>query len=92
MGLIRRVIYRLGFRPKRGTIFYSPSLAWQYYFVDGGDIGEAISKRIREIRTEHGLDFNDVDMGDSMKPCKGQNTNICVAEGCFGESCIRRSK
>lgn len=24
-----------------------------------------------------------------MKPCKGKNANVCVAEGCYGESCIK---
>lgn len=23
------------------------------------------------------------------KPCKGQNTNVCVAEGCYGEACTQ---
>jgi len=22
------------------------------------------------------------------RPCKGQNTNVCVAEGCYGEPCL----
>lgn len=22
------------------------------------------------------------------RPCKGKNSNICVAEGCFGQSCL----
>lgn len=25
-------------------------------------------------------------------PCKDQNINVCVAEGCFAESCIRENK
>lgn len=25
---------------------------------------------------------------DDLKPCKGQNVNICVAEGCYNESCL----
>jgi hypothetical protein len=24
------------------------------------------------------------------RPCKGANSNICVAEGCFGEACIKK--
>ena len=36
MTALRRLIYRLGLRPKSGSIFYSPSLdwkhaAWNYY-------------------------------------------------------------
>ena len=23
------------------------------------------------------------------RPCRGQNSNICVAEGCFGEACVK---
>ena len=26
------------------------------------------------------------------KPCRGTNSNICVAEGCFGESCIKKEQ
>lgn len=26
------------------------------------------------------------------RPCKGSNTNICVAEGCYGGSCLRTQK
>ena len=22
------------------------------------------------------------------RPCKGRNSNVCVAEGCYGEDCI----
>lgn len=28
MRAIKRLVYRLGFRPNRGSIFYSPSLDW----------------------------------------------------------------
>jgi hypothetical protein len=24
------------------------------------------------------------------RPCRGRNSNVCVAEGCYGESCVRR--
>lgn len=34
MRLARSLIYRLGFRPRLGSIFYSPSLAWFYVFKD----------------------------------------------------------
>jgi hypothetical protein len=27
---------------------------------------------------------------DKDKPCKGTNMNICVAQGCFREACIRK--
>lgn len=27
--------------------------------------------------------------GDAAKPCGGRNSNVCVAEGCFGEACIK---
>jgi len=26
--------------------------------------------------------------GDVEKPCRGTNSNVCVGEGCFGESCV----
>jgi len=26
---------------------------------------------------------------DEAKPCKGTNGNICVAEGCYGEACVK---
>lgn len=33
------------------------------------------------------------DMGHSAdcdaRPCAGRNVNVCVAEGCYGEACIR---
>lgn len=29
-----------------------------------------------------------VSEGDSRKPCGGTNVNICVGEGCYGESCL----
>lgn len=29
---IRAIIYRLGFRPKRGSIWHSPTLHWRYAF------------------------------------------------------------
>lgn len=25
------------------------------------------------------------------KPCKDQNVNICIAEGCYNESCLKES-
>lgn len=25
---------------------------------------------------------------EARKPCRGRNTNVCVGEGCYGESCI----
>ncbi len=28
---------------------------------------------------------------DEKKPCKGVNANVCVAEGCYGASCIKES-
>ena len=26
---------------------------------------------------------------EAERPCRGQNSNVCVAEGCYGEACIR---
>lgn len=26
---------------------------------------------------------------DMRKPCRGLNSNVCVAEGCYAESCLR---
>jgi hypothetical protein len=23
------------------------------------------------------------------RPCRGRNSNVCVAEGCYGEACVR---
>ena len=31
---IRRLIYRLGFRPRAGSLFFSPSLSFFYAFKD----------------------------------------------------------
>jgi hypothetical protein len=28
--------------------------------------------------------------GSDQRPCQGKNSNICVAEGCYGESCLTR--
>ena len=29
---LRRLVYRLGFRPRLGSILYSPTLDWHYAF------------------------------------------------------------
>lgn len=29
------------------------------------------------------------EFGDERKPCGGKNSNVCVAEGCFNQSCLR---
>lgn len=29
---------------------------------------------------------------DWAKPCRGNNVNVCVAEGCYGEACIKDLK
>lgn len=29
-------------------------------------------------------------LANLLKPCRGANTNVCVAEGCHGESCLDR--
>lgn len=29
------------------------------------------------------------EFGEDHKPCKGKNANICVAEGCYAQSCLR---
>lgn len=29
---------------------------------------------------------------DAEKPCGGRNINVCVAEGCYGEACIKDLK
>lgn len=31
-----------------------------------------------------------ISLFDNRKPCKDFNSNICVAEGCFGESCVKK--
>lgn len=30
-------------------------------------------------------------LDEPEKPCKDTNTNVCVAEGCYGEACSKRS-
>lgn len=30
------------------------------------------------------------EFGDDHKPCKGMNSNVCVAEGCFDQACLRQ--
>lgn len=72
MSWIRTRIYRWGFRPKRSSIFYSPSREME--IVMRNVIREGFTKAFK----------------DALKPCRGQNTNRCVAEGCFGESCLKK--
>lgn len=31
---IRRLVYRRGHRPRSGSLFYSPTLAWEYAWKD----------------------------------------------------------
>lgn len=28
---------------------------------------------------------------EDKQPCKGENSNVCVGEGCYGEACLRLS-
>ena len=45
MSVVRRWLYRCGFRPRPGSIFHSPSLAWCYLMRDndfGGNLAAAI--------------------------------------------------
>jgi hypothetical protein len=51
MRKIRGIVYRLGFRPKQGSIFHSPSLNFIYATrtVNFGDLFEhALQKQIKE--------------------------------------------
>jgi hypothetical protein len=32
------------------------------------------------------------DHRDDERPCRGINANVCVAEGCYGEACVRRER
>jgi hypothetical protein len=34
-------------------------------------------------------DFYDRREHDHLRPCEGKNSNICVAEGCYDNACIR---
>lgn len=27
-----------------------------------------------------------------MKPCRDENGNVCVAEGCYGEACVEQEE
>lgn len=29
-------------------------------------------------------------MSDDIRPCRGENANVCVAEGCYSEACLRQ--
>jgi len=57
MKKIRRLVYRLGFRPKPGSIFFSPSLSLLISVRDGlkkrehdlGDIERLLKPDIRQI-------------------------------------------
>jgi hypothetical protein len=31
-------------------------------------------------------------MSDKDKPCKGENSNVCVGEGCYAEACLKLTK
>lgn len=44
MRLIRRVIYRWGFKPKPGSIFYSPSLSFMDAFRTSKTVYEAFEE------------------------------------------------
>ncbi|WGH21100.1 hypothetical protein SEA_CASSIA_27 [Arthrobacter phage Cassia] len=49
MRLIRGIVYRLGLRPRPGSIFYSPSLALIYAIRDA-DIPGAFARGIERQR------------------------------------------
>lgn len=29
---------------------------------------------------------------DDPRPCKSTNVNVCVAEGCYGEACLKSAR
>ena len=48
---IRAIIYRLGFRPKCGSIWHSPTLHWQYAFNSfGADFEKAVREELARLR------------------------------------------
>lgn len=63
---IRTRVYNLGFRPKPGSIFYSPTIA----------LNLSMENVVRDAFRK------------ALMPCKDANSNVCVAEGCFGETCL----
>ena len=53
MRLIRAIIYRLGFRPKCGSIWHSPTLHWQYAFNSfGADFEKEVREELARLRKE----------------------------------------
>jgi hypothetical protein len=51
MRFIRAIIYRLGFRPKRGSIWHSPSLHWQYAFNNfNTDFEKAMREKLAQLQ------------------------------------------
>lgn len=58
--------------------------------VDGGghlSVKAQLDEQHRDIIYFNANDMSSVSM--HKQPCYDGNTNICVAEGCFGESCLK---
>lgn len=52
---IKRVLYRVGLRPKRGSIWYSPSLSVIYAYKDADFVGNfkrAMEAQLCELSSE----------------------------------------
>lgn len=54
MRRIRGLVYRLGFRPKPGSIFYSPSKDWQLALANFGRDFERAMREAQERMREQG--------------------------------------
>jgi hypothetical protein len=53
MMCLRRGLYRIGYRPRRGSIWFSPSLAMIYAGKDFGVVFKAaLDKQMKEMRDE----------------------------------------
>lgn len=65
---LRRGLYRIGFRPRQGSIWYSPSLAMMYSFNNfGRDLQAAIDKTEKEIRASIEKARKEMDDGNSTE-------------------------
>jgi len=58
--------------------------------------GHMAHDAICTVRTQYGMCWcrrglyrdTSVTPSEKSRPCQGRNSNVCVAEGCYGESCV----
>lgn len=75
---LKKLIYQLGIRPKAGSIFYSPSLAWEYIFKDynlADAFEEGYAKSLRIISwgpDVNGFPGTSIEVIDRENPAENQ--------------------